>query len=108
MWKIGAVVAGETSTAADACNSFWCALVYFYEHGGIGLLAFFALSFLFYKLIWKVWKAMLKSKDDEIERLTNERRFYQSKLFPELLTSDLVTDETQPKEISDRSSENRR
>lgn len=89
---------GEQEAAAGMCSNFWCSLVYLYEHGGIGVLSFFGLAFLFYKLIWKVWKAMIKSKDDEIERLIGERNFYQQMLFPDRLTSDA------PKRIRDESS----
>jgi hypothetical protein len=82
--------------AATLCNSYPCAFVHVYDNGGVGVLAFFGLCFLFYKLIWKVWRSMIKSKDQEIERLTKERNFYQDKLFPERLTTDIPPGPVQP------------
>lgn len=60
-----------------------------YDNGGVGVIAFFGLAFLFYKLIWKVWQATIASKDAEIDRLTKERNYYQEKLFPERVSSDI-------------------
>jgi hypothetical protein len=82
-------VASDQATATQSCDSWACAFTHVYDNGGVGVIAFFGLAFLFYKLIWKVWRAMLASKDAEIERLTKERNFYQDKLFPGRVTSDI-------------------
>jgi hypothetical protein len=81
-------LAGQEKQVEVACNSVWCSVNHIYDQGGVGVLAFIFLCFLFYKLIWKVWRSMITSKDQEIERLTDERNFYQSVLFPERQTSD--------------------
>ena len=80
-------MAGEQFTGAHLCDTWACAFVHVYDNGGVGVIAFFGLAFLFYRLIWKVWRAMLASKDEEIERLTRERNYYQDLLFPGRQTS---------------------
>jgi hypothetical protein len=71
-----------------ACTNFWCFAEHIYEKGGIGVLSFLMLSYMFYRLVWKVWKAAMKSKDDEIERLIEERNYLQSKVFRDRGSSD--------------------
>ena len=80
------MASGEAATQ-QVCDTWACAFTHVYDNGGIAVLAFFGLAWLFYKLIWKVWRAMLASKDAEIDRLTKERNFYQEKLFSGRLTS---------------------
>jgi hypothetical protein len=84
----GTLAVGETTTQ-QSCDSWACAFTHVYDHGGMPVLALFSVFFLFYKLIWKVWLAMITSKDAEIDRLTKERNFYQEKLFPDRSTSDI-------------------
>jgi hypothetical protein len=43
---------------------------------------------VFHRLVWRVWKAAMKSKDDEIQRLIEERNYLQSKIFPDRGSSD--------------------
>ena len=69
------------------CENFWCVLVTVYREGGVGLLCFLFIAYIFYSLVWKVWSAAMKSKNDEIERLIEERNFLQDQLFPRRLTS---------------------
>ena len=54
-----------------------------------GVLVFFlvVISFLFWRLIWKVWHSAMLAKDAEIERLVKERDKYQTLVFQRLLTS---------------------
>ena len=70
------------------CTNFWCFAQNIYDKGGIGVLSFLILGYVFYRLVWKVWKAAMKSKDDEIERLIEERNYLQSKVFPDRGSSD--------------------
>lgn len=59
------------------------------EHGAAGLVLV-VLAILFWRLIWKVWNAAMKSKDDEISRLVEERNKYQALVFENLLTSKVL------------------
>jgi hypothetical protein len=54
------------------------------------LLAFFC--FLLWKLIWKVWSAAMKAKDDEIKRISKERDKYQTLVFKRLKSSEVDKD----------------
>jgi hypothetical protein len=76
----------ETPTGEG--SGFWDFLIYVYENDGIWVLLFLGLAYVFYRLIWKVWSAAMTRMQDEIERISNERDFYQRKVFPDLLTSD--------------------
>jgi hypothetical protein len=66
-----------TSAAAD-CPSFWSFVEKLYDKSGLTGIAGLLLLYAFYQLIWKVWAAALKGKDDEIERLIEERQFVQA------------------------------
>jgi hypothetical protein len=71
-----------------ACTNLWCFAEHIYDKDGIGVLSFLILGSAFYRLVWKVWKAAMKSKDDEIERLIEERNYLQSKVFLDRESSD--------------------
>jgi hypothetical protein len=63
------------------------------EHGLIVLLLMAFLGFvcfLFWKLIWNVWSAAQRAKDEEIARLAKERDKYQALFFERLRTSELA------------------
>lgn len=74
-----------------ACDTGWCVLQYAYENDGILVLVLFAIAAVFYKLVWKVWSAAMKAKDDEIDRITGERDHFQAKYFADLKSSDPST-----------------
>jgi len=61
------------------------------QHGPI-ILVLIVIIFVgcgvFWILIWKVWSAAMKAKDDEISRLAKERDKYQSLVFQRLRTSE--------------------
>jgi F0F1-type ATP synthase membrane subunit b/b' len=57
-------------------------------------LVFLLFASLFYRLIWKVWSSAMKAKDDEIERLVEERNKYQRLVFDKLLTSVVDDDDS--------------
>jgi hypothetical protein len=82
---------GQLSTVQIAtdctCDNAWCLLGHIYDKGGVGVISFLLTAFVFYRLVWKVWKAAMKAKDDEIERILDERNYFQSKRFPERRTS---------------------
>jgi F0F1-type ATP synthase membrane subunit b/b' len=62
-------------------NGFWPTLgTFLQEHGLLGLVLVFLL-FFFWKMIWKVWSAAMESKDREIERLVEEKRWLQKQLM---------------------------
>jgi hypothetical protein len=81
-------VAGEAKAGVACASNVWDFLGHLFDKGGIGVIASLLIAYAFYKLVWKVWSAAIKCKDSEIERLINERNYYQSKLFPDRLTSD--------------------
>lgn len=60
------------------------------EHGTLVLVLLLLLIFvlfLLWHLIWKVWDAAMKAKDDEIRRLVKERDKYQALVFERLKSS---------------------
>jgi hypothetical protein len=61
------------------------------QHGPVVLILIviiFAGCGVFWVLIWKVWSAAMKAKDDEIARLAKERDKYQTLVFQRLKTSE--------------------
>ena len=72
-----------------SCNSFWCFLTHVYDKGGPLVILFLFVAYVFYKLVWKVWSTAMESKDKEIERLIEERNFYQQRVFPDRLSTNL-------------------
>lgn len=85
-------VSVSLQTTETSCDNVWCFVSAIYNSGGIGVLCFLFIAYIFYSLVWKVWSAAMASKNDEIERLIEERNFLQSQLFPRRLTSDAVND----------------
>jgi len=61
----------------------------------VGLIGFGC--FLFWSLIWKVWSAAMKAKDDEIARLAKERDRYQTLVFQRLRSSQTPDEPNVPK-----------
>lgn len=51
-----------------------------------------------WRLVWRVWDATLRSKDEEIKRLVEERDKYQKLVFERLLSSAPVPDSGKPEE----------
>jgi len=49
---------------------------------------------VFYKLIWRVWDATIKSKDEEICRLVKERDRYQEIFFERFVSSSIDSEST--------------
>lgn len=82
------VLADSQGGAENYCTSLWCVVDHVYDKGGIGVLSFLLLSYAFYRLVWKVWRFAIRSKDAEIERLIKERNYLQSKLFSDRQSSD--------------------
>jgi len=75
------------------------------SNDGLLVLVLIVLSwfscYLFFHLVWKVWHAAMKGKDEEIARLTKERDRYQSVVFERLLTEDdlvIVTHKGSPED----------
>lgn len=62
------------------------------SNGGLLVLVLIAITWLlwhlFYRLLWKVWRAAMRAKDQEIERLIKELDKYQSIVFERLLGPD--------------------
>ena len=62
------------------------------EYGLIVLVLFLLLSFacfLLWKLVWRVWSDAMKSKDEEISRISKERDKYQALVFEHLRSSEV-------------------
>lgn len=67
--------------AADVDNGFWSLVgTFLQEHGLLGAVLLFFI-FLFWRMIWVVWSKAMESKDQEIERLVEEKRWLQSQLM---------------------------
>lgn len=60
--------------AGAACPGPWSFLERVYDQNGLSAIAWLLLGYAFYQLIWKVWSAALKGKDDEIRRLIQGRK----------------------------------
>jgi hypothetical protein len=72
----------EIPSAESACIGFWAFAEKIYDKGGLAAMACILMGYIFYQLIWKVWQAAMRSKDDELERLIEERNFLQAVAFP--------------------------
>lgn len=86
-------MAASQSVHDGVCVNAWSFLEHLYDKGGIGVLSFLFIAFVFYKLVWKVWSAAMTSKDREIERLISERNYLQSRVFPDRETTDSEDEE---------------
>ena len=89
------MTAAEQIGTDGVCSNVWCFLADLYEKGGAGILCFLFIAYIFHSLVWKVWSAAMKSKNEEIERLVQERNFLQSRLFTKRLTSEKATVESE-------------
>jgi len=69
-------------------GGFWSFLADVFEQHGVTAILLIAVCYLFYKLIWKVWNRAMDAKDQEIERLVEERNKYQKLVFDKLLSSE--------------------
>lgn len=67
----------------------------------VGLVGFGC--FLFWSLIWRVWSAAMKAKDDEIARLAKERDRYQTLVFQRLRSSQVPDGQTLQKRARSKS-----
>jgi len=83
-------LAAAAKACESVCDNAYCFIEHLYDKGGIGVLSFLFIAFVFYKLVWKVWSAAMRSKDAEIERLINERNYLQSKVFPDRESSEVT------------------
>ena len=72
----------------SACNTAWCVVQHLYDLGGVGVFSFIFIVYAFYKLVWKVWSASMRCRDEEIQRLIKERNFFQARLFSERKSPD--------------------
>jgi hypothetical protein len=66
--------------AECTCNNGWCLVGHLYDKRGVGVLCFLFIAYIFYRMVWKVWSAAIKAKDEEIERILSERNDLQSLL----------------------------
>jgi hypothetical protein len=73
----------EHGCVGSVCNTVWCVVQHLYDLGGIGIFSFMFLWYAFHTLVWKVWSASMKRRDEEIQRVIEERNFFQSRLFSE-------------------------
>ena len=65
----------------ESANGFWSFLgIFVQDHGLLGLVLIFFI-FLFWRMIWVVWSKAMESKDQEIERLADEKRWLQEQLM---------------------------
>jgi hypothetical protein len=78
----------EHGCVGNVCNTVWCIVQHLYDLGGAGIFSFIFLSYAFYALVWKVWSASMKCRDEEIERLIEERNFFQARLFSDRKSRD--------------------
>lgn len=71
----------EHGCVGSVCNTVWCVVQHLYDLGGVGVFSFVFLVYAFHTLVWKVWLASMKFRDEEIARLIEERKLLQSRLF---------------------------
>ena len=80
---------------ANAENGFWSFIgTFLNEHGLLGVVLLFFI-FLFWRMIWVVWSKAMESKDQEIERLVEEKRRLQDYLMHRVRLS------AKPEELED-------
>jgi hypothetical protein len=84
-----------------ASDSFWGFITHVLDKHGAVALVLVLMCFLFWRLIWKVWSATLKSKDAEIERLVTERDKYQGYFFEKLESSRFLPGKPEPRNEGD-------
>lgn len=72
----------------DDSEGMWSLLADVLDQHGVTAILLIAVCILFYKLIWKVWNRAMDAKDQEIERLVEERNKYQRLVFDRLLSSE--------------------
>ena len=47
----------NTSVPVDCrCDNAWCLLGHVYDKGGVGVLCFMFVAYIFYRMVWKVWQ----------------------------------------------------
>ena len=80
---------------ANVDNGAWSFIgTFLNEHGLLGLVLLFFI-FLFWRMIWVVWSKAMESKDQEIERLVEEKRRLQDYLMHRVRLS------AKPEELED-------
>ena len=62
-----------TATSSCICDSAWCFVAHLYDTGGAPMLCLMFVSFVFYRLVWRVWQAAMDSKEREMQRLVAEK-----------------------------------
>ena len=59
----------------------WSWIIDKLKEAGSAPVILLGIVYLFHKLVWSVWSSMIKSKDEEIQRLVQERDKYQAMVF---------------------------
>lgn len=88
--------ASSSIDSATSVGGFWDFLLDVLERHGAFALGFVVLAVLFYKMVWKVWESAMRTKDEEIERLVEERNRYQALVFDRLQSSQIEKQEATP------------
>ncbi len=68
-------------------DGLWNLVAQLWADGGSVVVVLVFVCFIFWQMIWRVWSAAMRGKDEEISRLVAERDKYQSLVFERLLSS---------------------
>ena len=72
----------------ESIDNVWAFAYSLWQDGGAIVLLLAFVCLIFYKLIWKVWDNAMRAKNQEIERLVEQRDKYQSLFFERIESSD--------------------
>jgi len=61
--------AAEPPAADYVCHDVWCLIQHLYDKAGSSFFVFLFMALAFYRLVWRVWRVALESREAELSRL---------------------------------------